>query len=192
MDGFPNFFIIFGPNTATGHSSVIMASENMIQYVLKFIKPVLKGDVSTVEVKKEAEIAYTADIQVKLKKTVWMSGGCGSWYYDKSGWNSTLLPYNQIWFWYRTAFPIWADWNINYTRKGLIKQSVSKSLKMLAFTAVLLGIYRARQRGIGLLAMLRSLYGMAGFDTAKLLAVLGIDRMKQLLEFLRVRLVGSS
>jgi cation diffusion facilitator CzcD-associated flavoprotein CzcO len=92
MDGFPNFFIIYGPNTTTGHSSVIMASENMVQYALNFIKPVLMGDATTVEVKKSAEVAYTEDIQARLKNTVWMKGGCASWYYDKSGWNSTVLP----------------------------------------------------------------------------------------------------
>jgi cation diffusion facilitator CzcD-associated flavoprotein CzcO len=93
MDGFPNFFIIYGPNTTTGHSSVVMAAENMVQYALNFIKPVLKGDARTVDVKKSAEVAYTEDIQAQLKKTVWMKGGCSSWYYDESGWNSTVLPY---------------------------------------------------------------------------------------------------
>ena len=38
MDNYPNFFIIFGPNTATGHSSVILASENMVNYTVHFIK----------------------------------------------------------------------------------------------------------------------------------------------------------
>jgi cation diffusion facilitator CzcD-associated flavoprotein CzcO len=92
MDGFPNFFMIFGPNTATGHSSVIMASENMVDYSAKFIKLVLDGDARTVDVKKEAEVAYTEDIQAKLKKTVFMTGGCNSWYFSKDGWNSSVLP----------------------------------------------------------------------------------------------------
>lgn len=92
MDGFPNFFMIFGPNTVTGHSSVILASENMVNYSLKFIRKILRGDASTVEVKKEAELNYTKDIQAKLKDTVWMKGGCSSWYFTTDGWNSTVLP----------------------------------------------------------------------------------------------------
>lgn len=92
MDGFPNFFIIFGPNTATGHSSVILASENMVNYSLKFMKPILNGDVRTYEVKKEAEISWTQDIQEKLKQTVWSTGGCQSWYKTDNGWNSTAYP----------------------------------------------------------------------------------------------------
>jgi cation diffusion facilitator CzcD-associated flavoprotein CzcO len=93
MDGFPNFFMIFGPNTATGHSSVIMASENMINYSLKFIKLLLDGDASTVDIKYEAEVAYTTQLQADLRKTVWTSGGCQSWYITKNGWNSTVYPY---------------------------------------------------------------------------------------------------
>ncbi len=93
MDGFPNFFIIFGPNTATGHSSVILASENMVEYSLKFIRKILKGDVKTFDVKKEKEIAWTQMIQESLKGTVWHSGGCHSWYKTASGWNATAYPY---------------------------------------------------------------------------------------------------
>ena len=92
MDGFPNFFMIFGPNTATGHSSVILASENMVNYSLKFIKKIVRGDATTVEVKREAEVGYTKDIQARLKDTVWMKGGCSSWYFTSDGWNSTVLP----------------------------------------------------------------------------------------------------
>ncbi len=92
MDGFPNFFMIFGPNTATGHSSVILASENAIEYSLKFIKKILDGDVKTVEVKKEAEIEWTRKTQEKLRGTVYNSGGCLSWYKHTDDWNSTTYP----------------------------------------------------------------------------------------------------
>ena len=92
MDGFPNFFIIFGPNTATGHSSVILASENQVEYTLKFVKKILRKDVKTFDVKKEKEIAWTNDLQEKLKGTVWHTGGCRSWYKTANGWNSTAYP----------------------------------------------------------------------------------------------------
>lgn len=93
MDGFPNFFTIFGPNTATGHSSVILASENMVNLALKLMKPVLEGKVETVEVKREAEVAWARDIQAKCKQTVFHQGGCHSWYKDANDWNSTAYPY---------------------------------------------------------------------------------------------------
>lgn len=147
MDGFPNFFVIFGPNTATGHTSVIMASENMIEYVKRFVRPLLKGDWEKVEVKREAEEAYTKDIQRALKDTVWMSGGCSSWYYTKDGWNSTVLPYSQIWFWYRCMCPKWNDWNITYTRKGEVKMVLAKAVKVLALISVIFGTYWMRRNG---------------------------------------------
>ena len=92
MDGFPNFFMIFGPNTATGHSSVLLATENMVEYSLKFIKQILSDDVKTIEVKKEAEMAWTKKLQEGLEKTVFNSGACRSWYRTASGWNSTAYP----------------------------------------------------------------------------------------------------
>ena len=92
IDGFPNFFIIFGPNTATGHSSVILATENMVEYTIKFISRILRGEVRTYEVKKEKEVAWTNDIQERLKDMVWISG-CQSWYNNSNGWNATAYPY---------------------------------------------------------------------------------------------------
>lgn len=90
MDGFPNFFIIFGPNTATGHSSVILASENMVEYTIKVVKKILLGDVAIAEIKKEAEMAWTKTVQKRLKRTVF-NGGCQNWY-QTDGWNSTGYP----------------------------------------------------------------------------------------------------
>ena len=92
MDGFPNFFMIFGPNTATGHTSVILASENMVEYSLKFIQHILNDDVKTVEVKKKAEVAWTREIHEQLNHTVFNFGGCSNWYKNKNGWNSTVYP----------------------------------------------------------------------------------------------------
>jgi len=91
LDGFPNFFAIFGPNTVTGHSSVILASENMVEHSLKFIKPILDGDVQTVEIKKDAEVKWAQDIQSACMNRVWNVGGCVNWY-QKDGWNSTCFP----------------------------------------------------------------------------------------------------
>lgn len=56
MDGFPNFFIATGPNTADGHSSLILESENITEYILKIVEPVLKGDALYVKPRKDVEI----------------------------------------------------------------------------------------------------------------------------------------
>lgn len=145
MDGFPNFFLIFGPNTATGHSSVILASENMVNYSLNFIKPILRGDVDTYEVKESAERKWTADLQAELKDSVFLSGGCRSWYVGADGWNATVYPRTQIDFTLRCMFPRWSHWTASYTRKGLVKLALGRLLKLFGLLVAVWGaVYTAR------------------------------------------------
>lgn len=92
VDHFPNFFMLFGPNTATGHTSVIFATENAVNYTLNFIKPILEGNVSSYEIKEEAERAWTKRVQDQLQKTVFRRGLCSSWYITADGWNSSTYP----------------------------------------------------------------------------------------------------
>ncbi|EXJ86083.1 hypothetical protein A1O1_06452 [Capronia coronata CBS 617.96] len=147
MDGFPNFFIIFGPNTATGHSSVILASENMVNYSLNFIAPVLRGDVATFEVKESAERKWTADVQAALKNSVFLSGGCRSWYNSPSGWNATVYPWTQVDFTLRCWFPRWSHWSAKYTRKGLLKLRLARSFKLLGLVVAVWGVVFAARHG---------------------------------------------
>ncbi|CAK7212764.1 hypothetical protein SCUCBS95973_001574 [Sporothrix curviconia] len=114
LSGFPNFFILLGPNAATGHTSAIMAAENSINFALRVIKPVLDGRSTTVDLKREAEEQYVDRIQAALQKTVWFSG-CQSWYVDESTvkgkkWNAMSYPYSQAHYWFRSLFPTWSDW----------------------------------------------------------------------------------
>ena len=92
MDKFPNFFMVFGPNTATGHTSVIFASENAVNYSLNFMKPILDGRVSTYEVTEEAERNWTEKVQKALQNTVFRRGTCTSWYQTEDGWNASTYP----------------------------------------------------------------------------------------------------
>ncbi|KAL8763405.1 MAG: hypothetical protein Q9184_000793 [Pyrenodesmia sp. 2 TL-2023] len=147
MDGFPNLFIIFGPNTATGHSSVILASENMVEYTIKVIKKILHGEITIAEIKKESEVAWTKTVQERLKRTVF-NGGCKNWY-QADGWNATGYPYSQIDFTFRCMFPKWSDWDLQYTRKGLVKRQVTQALGVLLLVAVIVGAFRLRQGSSG-------------------------------------------
>ncbi|KAH9210124.1 monooxygenase [Leptodontidium sp. 2 PMI_412] len=110
MNGFPNFFLLLGPNAATGHTSALMASENMVNYALRILAPVLKGKAVSAEVKFDAEMQHVYHMQDDLKKRVW-SAGCKSWYIkDDNRWNSMSYPWSQAFFWYRSLFPVWNDW----------------------------------------------------------------------------------
>jgi cation diffusion facilitator CzcD-associated flavoprotein CzcO len=148
MDGFPNFMMIFGPNTATGHSSVVMASENMVNYSLNFIRLLLNDEARTIDVKHDAEVRYTTEMQTALKNTVWQSG-CLSWYFTADGWNSTVYPYTQVDFWRRCAFPRWGDWNIEYTSKGIARKRMRAAARGLAVVLLVGGLVKAKRSGLG-------------------------------------------
>ncbi len=90
--GFPNFFMVVGPNIGLGHSSMILMIEAQVHYIMEAMKLMKSEGLKFVDVKKEVESAYNDDIQDKLSRTVWQSGGCVSWYQTKSGKNVTLWP----------------------------------------------------------------------------------------------------
>lgn len=90
--GFPNVFVLGGPNFATGHMSVVEMFEHQFVYVLDALKKVERHGLASVEVRPEALARFNADLDRKMAKTVWMKGGCDSWYIDASGRNSTLWP----------------------------------------------------------------------------------------------------
>ncbi|OZB17287.1 MAG: 4-hydroxyacetophenone monooxygenase [Marinobacter sp. 34-60-7] len=89
--GFPNFFMLMGPNTGLGHSSMVYMIESQVQYVLDAIKRMVKADWRSVEVKPEAVADYNAGLQDKLGDSVWQTG-CKSWYVNEHGRNTTLWP----------------------------------------------------------------------------------------------------
>ncbi|PWY68600.1 putative monooxygenase [Aspergillus heteromorphus CBS 117.55] len=111
MNGFPNFFMLLGPNAATGHTSALIAAENSVNYALRILKPVLEGKASAVEVKQDAERDYIYWVQDALSKRVW-NAGCVSWYLNDRRWNSIAYPWTQGHYWWRSLFPTWSDWNI--------------------------------------------------------------------------------
>ena len=89
VSGFPNFFMVTGPNTGAGTISLVHIIEQEVNFIVRLIK--LAGTNSSIEVKNESLKKYNHDIQSKLKDTVW-SSGCSSWYLDKNGKNITLYP----------------------------------------------------------------------------------------------------
>ncbi len=89
--GFPNLFILTGPNTGLGHNSVIYMMESQYSYVLDALRTMEKRAAGAVEVRPEVQEAFNQEIQSQLAGTVW-SSGCASWYLDKSGRNTTVWP----------------------------------------------------------------------------------------------------
>lgn len=91
VSGFPNFFLLLGPNTGLGHTSVVIMIETQIEHAVKAIGYFLKRKLGAMEPRAEKEEAFIQSIDADSKKTVWLSG-CKSWYLDQKGRNSSLWP----------------------------------------------------------------------------------------------------
>ena len=96
--GFPNLFLLLGPNTALGHSSVVLMIEAQIAYVMGALREMGREGASSVEVREHAQTAYNVDLQRQLETTVWHRGGCKAWYTDADGHNFTLWPTHTFTF----------------------------------------------------------------------------------------------
>jgi cation diffusion facilitator CzcD-associated flavoprotein CzcO len=90
--GFPNLFMLVGPNTGLAHTSVVHMIESQLAYVLDALRHLERSDGAAVEARPEAQASYNAALQEQLRDTVWTTGGCGSWYLDAQGRNTTLWP----------------------------------------------------------------------------------------------------
>jgi cation diffusion facilitator CzcD-associated flavoprotein CzcO len=107
VPGFPNFFMLLGPNTGLGHNSVVLMIEAQVRYVMSCLKLMQRGGVTAVDLKPQRLESFVAEMRARLPNTVWESGGCKSWYQDsRSGetpavWPGSVVEYQRR---TRTAF----------------------------------------------------------------------------------------
>ncbi|CEJ55705.1 hypothetical protein PMG11_01943 [Penicillium brasilianum] len=122
LSGFPNFFILMGPNTLSGHLSVLYTTECQINFIVRVIRPKLNGLnpsllPSLLRIEYPESVAVTPmaerkDVSMtdhKAKQLVWATG-CTSWFIDPStGRNTIMFPDWQFKFHLRSIFIPWAD-----------------------------------------------------------------------------------
>jgi cation diffusion facilitator CzcD-associated flavoprotein CzcO len=90
--GFPNAFILAGPNTGLGHTSQVFMIEAQIRYTMQALKYVCRNRMDRLDPRPEAQRAYNERVARSMEGTVWVSGGCDSWYLNEEGRNTTLWP----------------------------------------------------------------------------------------------------
>lgn len=90
--GFPNLFVLTGPNTGLGHTSQVFMIEAQIRYVVSALLYARGHELDHIEVRPAAQVAYDSVVQRKMRSTVWLTGGCKSWYLDADGRNISLWP----------------------------------------------------------------------------------------------------
>lgn len=153
---FPNFFVLMGPNTVTGHLSVIYTVECQINFTLRLLAPVLESlpsyrarsmvpqflapSPTTIEVKPEAALADSLWTQREAKKLVWASG-CVNWAIDpKTGMNNMMYPDWQFLYWFRSVFWKKNDFVYRNEKTGAeVKPGKVKTLIWLATVSALVG-----------------------------------------------------
>jgi cation diffusion facilitator CzcD-associated flavoprotein CzcO len=107
MPGFPNFFMIYGPNTNLAHNSIIFMIECQISYIISILNRAIKLGAKALEPKEERYQRYNERIQRLMQKTVWVAG-CPSWYKNESGKVTNNWPRSTVSYFISTHLPDWS------------------------------------------------------------------------------------
>lgn len=91
VHGFPNLFLMTGPNSGPGHNSLLTYVEGQISYAVSGIRAIVEQDLRLLDVKAQVQADFHARIQKRLARTTWMSG-CSSWYLTDDGYNGAMYP----------------------------------------------------------------------------------------------------
>ena len=110
MPGFPNYFMVVGPNSPIGNISIIDVSETQTRYILDCIEKLEQCEGRVLTPKREAAEAFQADLREAMKGTVWVTG-CNSWYIDPSG-TPTLWPWSAHRFHQVMRRPDFSDFDL--------------------------------------------------------------------------------
>jgi cation diffusion facilitator CzcD-associated flavoprotein CzcO len=90
--GYPNLFLLLGPNTGLGHNSVLLMIEAQISHLRQLLGYRRARGAVAIEPRAERQAAFVAEVDRGSEGSVWTTGGCLSWYTDATGRNSTLWP----------------------------------------------------------------------------------------------------
>ena len=97
VSGFPNFFMLLGPNTGLGHNSVVLMIEAQVKYVIRCLQLMRRRDQNVMDVRPESQRDFLDNLRKKLAGTVWEAGGCRSWYQDpRTGESPAVWPGSVI------------------------------------------------------------------------------------------------
>jgi cation diffusion facilitator CzcD-associated flavoprotein CzcO len=94
--GFPNLFMVLGPNVGNGHTSATVLIELQLRFAIDAIRRLERDGHASADVRPDVQAAFNAEVQRRLAGTVWNAGGCTSYYLDRNGRNSTIFPGSTI------------------------------------------------------------------------------------------------
>lgn len=109
--GFPNLFLMYGPNTNLGHNSIILMAEAQASYIAQCIAAMRKHEWSVMQVKRQAQQSYYQTIQKRLKNMIWEQVP-NSWYKSANGDNANNWPGRTMEYMRRTRKVRFEDYEV--------------------------------------------------------------------------------
>ncbi len=100
VPGFPNLFLVLGPNTGLGHNSMIYMMESQYNYIVDALDHLAASDAAWLDVREDALEEFTEEVTARNQDLVWATG-CRSWYLSDGGYN----------------FALWPGWTFEYRRR---------------------------------------------------------------------------
>jgi 4-hydroxyacetophenone monooxygenase len=100
VPGFPNMFILFGPNTILAHGgSAVFQTEAQVNYTVQGLRALLESGNSAMECRQEVHDAYNRRVDDAHSKMVWAHGGVRNWYRNKKGRVTMASPWRMVDYW---------------------------------------------------------------------------------------------
>lgn len=119
VPGFPNFFMVGGPNTALGHGgSAIYPAECCVAYIAQVLIAMAEENLSTVEVRPEVCEAYNARVDAEHAQLIWTHPGMTVWYKNSRGRVTATTPWRGVDFWRMTRTPDLSDYLVTTTSRS--------------------------------------------------------------------------
>jgi cation diffusion facilitator CzcD-associated flavoprotein CzcO len=109
--GFPNFFLMMGPNSGGGSQSILFVIEAQARYIAECVRLMRTEGATRMEVRADVQREFNDRIHARLARSVWNTGGCDSWFLDRSGANRQAWPGSSVNYWRLTRKPrrAWFD-----------------------------------------------------------------------------------
>jgi 4-hydroxyacetophenone monooxygenase len=113
VPGFPNFFILVGPNTGLAHGgNVIFMSECQVRYVMMALREIIEGGHRSIDVKPTVHDAYVKEVDTLHDGMVWSHKGLTNWYRNPAGRVFAVLPYRLVDYWQMTSKFTPSEYNV--------------------------------------------------------------------------------
>ncbi|THH10708.1 hypothetical protein EW145_g1154 [Phellinidium pouzarii] len=144
VPGFPNYFMLMGPNTTTGHNSIVFSEEAQIDYAVQLLKPVIEKKATSFAVRPEAADEYNRLIKKLFGGSVFMA--CKSWYRaNREGKNTVIFPGPLILFWWWARRPRWGDYEARGADAWIKERRRRTLIRIVFMVLLLLGLAGAAQ-----------------------------------------------